>query len=67
MRDRKRIETFLNEFKTIWEQYPDLRFGQLVYCILLQNKIDLFQIEDDKFLNLMKEFKLQYIDCSKKK
>lgn len=47
MRDPKRIDEVLNTVKTVWEQYPDMRFGQLVVNIL---GIDPFYIEDDVIL-----------------
>lgn len=47
MRDPKRIDEVLNTVKTVWEQYPDMRFGQLVVNVL---GIDPFYIEDDVIL-----------------
>lgn len=52
MRDINRIDPFIENFKTLWKKYPDLRFGQLVEIIYRQtNNIELFSIEDDKMLN----------------
>ncbi len=47
MRDPKRIDEVLNTVKTVWEQYPDMRFGQLVVNVL---GVDPFYIEDDVIL-----------------
>lgn len=47
MRDPKRIDELLNTVKTVWEQYPDWRFGQLVVNVL---GVDPFYIEDDIIL-----------------
>ena len=47
MRDPKRIDEVLNTIKTVWEQYPDMRFGQLVVNVL---GVDPFYIEDDVIL-----------------
>lgn len=47
MRDLKRIDEVLNTVKTVWEQYPDMRFGQLVVNVL---GVDPFYIEDDVIL-----------------
>ena len=55
MRDINRIEPLLKEFEELWKQYPDLRFGQLVY-ILTYDK-DLFNIEDDEMLKLIQNRK----------
>jgi len=30
MRDPKRIRPFLDQLARLWEQHPDLRFGQLI-------------------------------------
>lgn len=33
MRDINRIEPFLKELQELWEQYPDLRFIQLITIV----------------------------------
>ena len=33
-REISRIEPMLDEFRELWEKYPDLRFGQLVCNIV---------------------------------
>ena len=50
MRDPARIERILNKIGVIWEKNPDLRFGQLMYCLfdLFKVEKDIFIIEDDK-------------------
>ena len=52
MRNPNRINEILNTFKQIWEQYPDMRFGQLVVNLL---GIDPFHMEDDVILKIFKE------------
>ena len=47
MRDPNRIDEILNTVKIVWNQYPDMRFGQLVVNVL---GIDPFYIEDDVIL-----------------
>lgn len=47
MRDPNRIDEILNTVKTVWNQYPDMRFGQLVVNVL---GIDPFYVEDDVIL-----------------
>ena len=61
MRDINRIDPFLEEFGKFWKQNPDIRFGQLVSNIITRafnegEHINLFYIEDDRMLNLIKEF-----------
>ncbi len=53
MRDPKRIDEVLNTVKTVWEQYPDMRFGQLVVNVL---GVDPFYIEDDVILKAFKNW-----------
>ena len=53
MRDVKRIDPILEEFRKYWKTNQDLRFGQLIY--LIQSKFDeigknLFFSEDDMWL-----------------
>lgn len=33
---------------TLWEQYPDQRFGQIISNYLVNDKEDIFYIEDDE-------------------
>lgn len=47
MRDPKRIDEILNTIKIVWEQYPDMRFGQLIVNVL---GIDPFYLEDTQTL-----------------
>ena len=53
MRDINRIEPLLNEFEELWKLNPDIRFGQMVYN--LTRAIDLFNIEDDKMLEIINQ------------
>lgn len=56
MRDKKRIKPFLKEFEKLWSNHQDLRFAQLVEILYRKsNHIELFSIEDDKFLDLIKK------------
>jgi len=60
MRDKDRIEPFLNKFKALWSQHPDLRFGQLVTILLdMTGHDDIFNQEEyewseaiNKYLNI---------------
>ena len=38
-REISRIEPMLDEFRKLWEKYPDLRFGQLVCNIVPENQL----------------------------
>lgn len=55
MRDPKRIKEILSIFEEVWEQNPDLRLCQLVVNITRMN--DPFYIEDDIFLEYLKDIK----------
>ena len=50
MRDPKRINPILQKFEKVWNQYPDIRFGQLVFNLLSNSKCkNMFYIEDTDF------------------
>lgn len=62
MRDPKRIKEILSIFEEVWNQYPDLRFCQLVMNIARSLKTfdrndDPFYFEDDDFLECIKDVK----------
>ena len=58
MRDIKRLAPILNELAEIWYTVPDQRFGQLVENFKRFTEVeDLFYIEDDKMLEVLKRFK----------
>lgn len=58
MRDINRIEPFMNELTEIWYTVPDWRFGQLIENLKKFAEVeDLFYIEDDKMLEVLKKFK----------
>lgn len=61
MRSKDRIAPFLDEVRKVWEtQLTDMRFGQLMLNLesYAQNKYerDLFNMEEDELLDLLKEF-----------
>lgn len=56
MRDINRIEPLLNKLEELWKLNPDIRFGQMVYN--LTRAIDLFNIEDDKMLEIINQLLL---------
>ena len=55
-RDRNRINPLLNEFEKLWLQFPDLRFGQLVYLISSKLNKNIFSVEDDEWLKCIQDF-----------
>lgn len=48
MRDVNRIYDILVKFQDLWEQYTDQRFGQIISNYLVNDKEDIFYIEDDE-------------------
>lgn len=57
MRDPDRIIHLLGEFGKQWSRFPDWRFGQLIENIKRFYGVDdLFYIEDDRMLELIKNF-----------
>lgn len=55
MRDVNRIEPMLEELKCVWEQYPDLRLGQLICDIVPEDK--LYYIEDNLMIKQIRLWK----------
>ena len=53
-REISRIEPMLDEFRKLWEKYPDLRFGQLVCNIVPENQW--FYVEDDIMLERIQDW-----------
>ena len=57
MRDPNRIDEFCQELAAIWkENVPDWRFGQLICNVFGSMKIDPFFPEEDKMLEVFKEY-----------
>jgi hypothetical protein len=48
MRSKERIARIVLKLQTLWLQYPDLRFWQLLQMFNPEGK-DLFYFEDDEF------------------
>ena len=48
MRDVNRIYDILVKFQDLWEQYPDQRVGQIISNYLVNDKENIFYIEDDE-------------------
>ena len=59
MRDPKRIPKVLAELQKLWEQYPDLRLGQLLVNLPFDG--DPFFIEDDEMIKFLQEVQRQGI------
>lgn len=60
MRDPKRIDEFMNVLTELWKKFPDWRFGQMITnffgFVNSETNADIFYIEDDKMLELLKEY-----------
>ena len=55
MRDPNRIYEIVDLLALVWENHPDWRFGQLVFNLLGSGPQDVFFVEDDEWLKLLKE------------
>jgi len=62
MRDPARIPVILEKMNALWQQYPDMRFGQLTYTLFAmlpetqrkaRSGIDSFNVEDTDFEKLL--------------
>lgn len=59
MRDLERIYPFCVEVATLWSNYPDLRFGQMMsniskYCQRELGK-DIFYMEEEELIEVIRE------------
>ena len=58
-RDPDRIQLIMLLINEIWQQHPDLRFGQLVELFLKYlNTEDMFYVEDDVFKETLEKILL---------
>jgi uncharacterized protein YihD (DUF1040 family) len=56
MRDPKRIPKILNELKSIWSSYPDLRLGQLIGNLYTAEFTeDFYYIEDEALIKILRD------------
>lgn len=56
MKDIKRIDTFCNDFASLWKTVPDWRFGQLIVNFLSWYGNDVFYLEEKEFLEKFSAF-----------
>ena len=60
MRDPNRIDEFCNELAQLWHKVPDWRFCQFMVnmdqIIHIHYDKDMFYIEDDDMLEIMKDY-----------
>lgn len=56
MRDIERIDKILQEINEVWKRYPDLRFTQLIVNVMSAKGSDLYYMEDERFIKILKEF-----------
>ena len=55
MRDPKRIHETMLYIEELWKRYPDWRFMQLMNNLQRDHKNDMFYVEDDKLIEIIKE------------
>jgi hypothetical protein len=59
MRDSNRIKPFCTELAELWSNWPDLRFGQIMYNISkyvnFEHGKDIFYMEDEELLKVFRE------------
>lgn len=65
MRDPERINGFCDSLKSLWHTCPDMRFGQLMLCMLgayaSQHGRDAFYIEDDELMEFFRKYLEEYV------
>lgn len=55
MRDPDRIARTLRRIETLWSRYPDWRLGQLLLNLADWADDDLWNLEDDRLLEVLEE------------
>jgi len=66
LRNPERINNVIIELHKLWQQYPDMRFGQLIECIIVKShdnhtsvmgvENDLWHWEEERWLKAIKEY-----------
>lgn len=54
MRDPNRIHKVLDYVRRVWERNPDLRLGQLIVNLTSERFADLFYVEDEQLLDVLR-------------
>lgn len=59
MRDKERIDLFLNKLSELWQKIPDLRFAQVYTVLSLQASEkfgkDIFYMEEEDVIELIQD------------
>jgi hypothetical protein len=59
MRDPNRIKPFCTELAELWSNWPDLRFGQIMYNISkyvqFEHEKDIFYMEEEELMRVIRE------------
>ena len=65
MRDPKRIPKILNQLKSLWSSYPDLRLGQLILNVVKDPV--LYYLEDEELIKILRDgySEVKHIENSK--
>lgn len=73
-RNPARIPIVLKHLEELWKEHPDLRLGQIIFCVSVHSGMeDCFSIEDDALVRRFLEFREKHkpkeqderIPCSK--
>ncbi|GAA4355134.1 hypothetical protein GCM10023185_17740 [Hymenobacter saemangeumensis] len=61
MRNPERIDGILAQLGELWKAHPDFRLGQLIMVVAMtgEHNPKLFQLEDEAFLELLRERQIQ--------
>ncbi|KKN58018.1 hypothetical protein LCGC14_0556760 [marine sediment metagenome] len=58
MRDQKRIKRILKEVEELWNEHPDLRFGQLLINLgIVDDSLRVWNNEDSELEEYLRKFK----------
>lgn len=75
MRDPKRIPEVLNQLKSLWSTFPDLRLGQLIVNVMrsepdvsaMDAERKLYYMEDEALIKAIRKYssEVKYIENNK--
>ena len=57
MRDKDRIEPFLEKFKELWllEDCTDIRFGQMIYNLVTRTRKTMYNMEENEWMEIIQK------------
>jgi hypothetical protein len=55
--DQARVETVLFRLRQFWEEFPDMRLGQIIANATWEHDKDIFFLTDQEFLDCLEKYR----------